>query len=584
MPDDGVVFTLLLPVITEVSEILKTFISSQDAPVILQEMLDEVRVFQHLLQDLSPESVGTSHASQLYLDNILYTSLYISLSLWCFLWTFSRLGGSLDRVVVRKEVGQSSGALVEGNLAQLLEHIKQQKEALVLVVTIVSRYARTLQKQKSQLVLWGVFWSAAFTQNHFPEAIDLSLETSRTTHKELLAILLQYATIVRKTLRMLFYGARAQMAPPSIVRFILPEVQKLRRAFKKLYLSCHSATCVAFQSKITQVDKNHRDLFILSSCGVTLSYAIVLLRQLPELNTHQIAYRTVLGWRTVLKWRTVSQGLSDVLVRIENDTARIMGVTASYAQSDINSSDPQLHGFPLLIAVAGGDVTKVQTLPSHGAEINQCHPMSGDYALQIATTNGSEDVTGDFIVKSAIIGGNAGVITRLHETESSLISIDSELNALSFAIELNKESIVDLFLDTSLVGRGEVDQTQLIAALHHAILYQHENIIANVLKRGALPDETAIRLAGRTGKADILKLLAGDDRETTNPPSGEETLPRIGVECGDIKAVRELVGAGADINETTSDGETSEALARRGKHKEIQISSERGLRVSDTSS
>lgn len=252
---------------------------------------------------------------------------------------------------------------------------------------------------------------------------------------------------------------------------------------------------------------------------------------------------------------------------------------------DINPSDPRLQGAPLLTAVARGDRKKVKILLGDGANVNQCHPTSGDYALQLAATKGDtgmvgillsygavtykcHPVTGDFIVKSAIVGGSVEIIGSLFQTGSSLINIDSEINALDFAIQLNRESIVDFFLDDPAM-KGELEQTQLTAALHRAITHGNKRIISTVLTRGALPDEMAVRLAVRTKNVDILNLLIGDHWETTNPSFGGKTLVGIASECGNTYIVRKLFKAGAEINEATPHGEALEMLANRQMHKEI---------------
>ncbi|RPB06668.1 ankyrin [Morchella conica CCBAS932] len=242
------------------------------------------------------------------------------------------------------------------------------------------------------------------------------------------------------------------------------------------------------------------------------------------------------------------------------DTAQLTQLAISEARIEINPSDPQLHGLPLLIAVAEGDHTKVKGLLAQGAKINQCHPISGHYALQLAASKGDlgmvdillshgavkykcQPVTGDFIIKSAIIGGNPAIVNMLSETRSSLVNIDSELNALHYAIELNKESIVDLFLDTA-AERGEGDQTQITTALHQAILLRHVDIIANLLRRGG-------------------------DWENTDALFGGYTLLCIAVSCADSFVVLKLLEAGAYAKEPKHIRDSLEHNAEVGGDLEI---------------
>lgn len=143
---------------------------------------------------------------------------------------------------------------------------------------------------------------------------------NKNTTTEALSIdsLLQYSAAVYKTLLKFFPDGRGA---PLTAKGIIIAVRILYFTLDDFELFMHSTTRARFTSlKLTESIANKEFLFILKSCGVTLSYALTLLRQLCEDHIRKIGEESYLH---LIKWTEFSRDFFDALMLILRDIERI---------------------------------------------------------------------------------------------------------------------------------------------------------------------------------------------------------------------------------------------------------------------
>jgi ankyrin len=227
---------------------------------------------------------------------------------------------------------------------------------------------------------------------------------------------------------------------------------------------------------------------------------------------------------------------------------------------------------PLVDAVRSGDASAVRVLLESGVDVNATTPDGATALLWAVHTDHPELV--ELLLEA---GADAGITNRYGVGPASLAAENGNASILERLLEAG------VYADQALPG-GE---TLLMTAGRTG----EPETVRTLLAHGADPNhqemsggQTALMWAAANNNAAAIQLLAehgaGINAKTNNPSQGRDRTfayaPATGfsplmfaVRAGHIEAVRVLLDAGADVNDTVSDGESALVVATANANWEL---------------
>lgn len=214
------------------------------------------------------------------------------------------------------------------------------------------------------------------------------------------------------------------------------------------------------------------------------------------------------------------------------------------------SPDRAKQEFPLHLAAMKGWARLATAMLRRGFEVNRsCYPGDGEGNAELKRWSGYPPLSvaaaeGNKAVAEALIQGGAKLDTDLTETGEN----SSILNPLWIAIGRGRLEIVKLLLKQKInpAGRACITSTPWGAVFGTAL--------AKAVNTADIAPEVVTLLLGAGFDAGE-SLIVGSDEQKPQPG---KTLPLLSLACstGRAKSVEVLIGAGAQVNAVSADGQT----------------------------
>jgi len=230
---------------------------------------------------------------------------------------------------------------------------------------------------------------------------------------------------------------------------------------------------------------------------------------------------------------------------------------------------------PLLDAIRTGDVAWAQALlGSKGVDLNERAP-DGSTALHLAVQRDDEAL----VARLLRAGADVRAVNRYGVPPLAIAAVNGHAGILTRLLESGADPHIGLSRDETplmtAARTGKVDAMRVLLA------------------HGARPNvqdargQTALMWAAARNNGDAIRLLveAGADLtvRTNNPPTGRAaqmtafwsppptgfTALHFAVRAGSLDATRALLDAGANVNDTISDGQSALVVAAANAHWEV---------------
>lgn len=215
-------------------------------------------------------------------------------------------------------------------------------------------------------------------------------------------------------------------------------------------------------------------------------------------------------------------------------------------------------------ACARGDIKMVQILLSKGAFVSARDPHRNDRTP----------------LHVAIIAGQTDVIRVLLENGADPSMRDTNnRSAIDLAGWYGKNEIVRMLLEKADMGFWDCYQRPL---LHLATIYSHENLVRQLIKKGAaiyMRDNnkmTALHHAAKRGNEAMVKILLDSGAEINRTDRLGRTALHLAIQYGDA-AVQVLVQRGANLHSKDKYGRTPLHVAARYNEKVTEMLLEMGV-------
>ncbi len=146
---------------------------------------------------------------------------------------------------------------------------------------------------------------------------------------------------------------------------------------------------------------------------------------------------------------------------------------------------------------------------------------------------------------------------------STVIAQQPPNTTIADATERKDWLSVDNLLKEATQQNLNAAQADGMTALHWAVFHQQENIVAQLLNRGANVDArtayqiTPLSLAAEVGTQKTVRLLLAADAEPNERRLGKETPLMLAARRGDPAIVKLLIDAGAEVEATEARGQTA---------------------------
>ncbi|KAG8830164.1 hypothetical protein FRC17_005292 [Serendipita sp. 399] len=193
-------------------------------------------------------------------------------------------------------------------------------------------------------------------------------------------------------------------------------------------------------------------------------------------------------------------------------------------------------GTALEAAASGGFVAIARRLLEEGADPNAPYCSRFHRPLQAAASSGNVEVVALLLEAGADVNASGG---------------DEFGTALHAAAWQGSGEIIQLLIDNGhdINPWAQYHGTPLTLAVE----YNHENVVATLLKNEANPniyrgaESTLLEIAAQESSLNVVKALLDAGAEIQREP-GKETAFHVAAERGDIPIMRLLIERGADIN------------------------------------
>ena len=199
---------------------------------------------------------------------------------------------------------------------------------------------------------------------------------------------------------------------------------------------------------------------------------------------------------------------------------------------------------PLMLAARNGDLRTVNSLIKAGAEVNEKEPK-GQTALMWAAAAGNADAV------DALVNADANIDERLKKTGFTAFLFAAR-NGHADVVSRLLQAGADINSTTKIAKTRGRDPRNKMSALMLAIESGHLELALQLVEAGADPNDQSSGMAPLHAIVWVRKTNVGDGI-SGDPP------PRIAGETSTEDFVRQLVGAGADVNMSINSGKAGKA-------------------------